>query len=403
VAKSIKEIIMDQNKMIKKENSEATSHPIRVLLIDDQMIIVEGIKKILGTEGDIEFFYCTDGRKAIETALRVAPTVILQDLIMPEVEGMNIVRFFRAHPKTRDVPLVILSSKEDPIVKAQGFALGANDYLVKIPDPVELIARIRYHSKSYGYLQERNAAHQLILDELQEAESYVKALLPPPLTQGSCLTDSVFIPSTQLGGDAFGYQWLDEENLMIYLLDVCGHGVGAALLAVSALTPLTSRSLPGVNYHDPSAVLTKLNELFPMEKYFDRYFTMWYGVINFKKMTITYACGGHPPAVLVAKNKEPQSLKVPGFIIGGMSDSIYPVGEIAWSPGDKLYLFSDGAFELRVPGREMLSLQEFIALLGQYRNQDYDLPTIYRNLQQIQGDDHFEDDFTLVEFRLGPS
>ena len=110
--------------------------PIRVLLIDDQAIIAEAVRRMLASETDILFHYCSDPTAAIRTATELEPTVILQDLVMPDIDGLLLVRFFRANPATRDVPLIVLSTREDPQVKAEAFALGASDYLVKLPDKI---------------------------------------------------------------------------------------------------------------------------------------------------------------------------------------------------------------------------------------------------------------------------
>src|SRR5262249_36717966 len=123
--------------------------PVTVLLIDDQPIVGEAVRRLLAGEPDIRFHFCSDPAKAIPLANELAPTVLLQDLVMPDIDGLTLVKFFRANAATRDVPLIVLSSKEEPVIKAQAFGLGANDYLVKLPDPIELIARIRYHSRSY--------------------------------------------------------------------------------------------------------------------------------------------------------------------------------------------------------------------------------------------------------------
>ena len=124
-------------------------HRITVLLVDDQAIIGEAVRRMLATESDIEFHHCSDPTQALATANAIRPTVILQDLVMPDVDGLTLVKFFRANPATRDVPMIVLSSKEEPATKAEAFALGANDYVVKLPDRLELIARIRYHSRGY--------------------------------------------------------------------------------------------------------------------------------------------------------------------------------------------------------------------------------------------------------------
>ncbi|MFZ0932220.1 MAG: response regulator, partial [Syntrophobacteraceae bacterium] len=124
-------------------------HKTTVLMIDDQATVARAVGKMLRGESDIEFHFCQNPAKAIKTAIEINPTVILQDLVMPKIDGLTLVKLFRSNEKTRDIPLIVLSSKEEPAVKAKAFKLGANDYVVKLPDRVELIARIRYHSKGY--------------------------------------------------------------------------------------------------------------------------------------------------------------------------------------------------------------------------------------------------------------
>src|SRR5687767_1206708 len=104
------------------------SFPIKVLLIDDQAIVGETVRRMLAEEPNLEFRYCSDPTTALDVANEFQPTVILQDLIMPDIDGLQLVKFFRANPSTRDIPLVVLSSKEEPVIKAKAFALGANDY-----------------------------------------------------------------------------------------------------------------------------------------------------------------------------------------------------------------------------------------------------------------------------------
>ncbi|AFY48757.1 histidine kinase,Response regulator receiver domain protein,histidine kinase [Nostoc sp. PCC 7524] len=124
-----------------------------VILIDDQLIIGEAVCRILSSDSNISFHYLSDPTQAIQQAIALSPTVILLDMVMPEMDGLMLLRWFRSHPATRDIPIVMLSSKEEAKLKADAFAEGANDYLIKLPDPVELIARIRYHSKAYNNLK----------------------------------------------------------------------------------------------------------------------------------------------------------------------------------------------------------------------------------------------------------
>lgn len=147
-----------------------TQHRITVLLVDDQPMIGEAVRRMLAAEQDIDFHYCPDPIQAIKVANQVEPTVILQDLVMPEIDGLTLVRYFRANQPTREVPLIVLSSKEEPVTKAEAFALGANDYMVKLPDKLEVIARIRYHSKGYINLLERNEAYNALLESQKQLE-----------------------------------------------------------------------------------------------------------------------------------------------------------------------------------------------------------------------------------------
>lgn len=148
----------------------------KVILIDDQVIIGEAVGRLLSCDINISFHYISDSTQAIQQAIALAPTVILLDMIMPGVDGLMLLRWFRSHPATQDIPIVMLSSKEDVKLKADAFADGANDYLIKLPDPVELIARIRYHSKAYNNLKALTTATTNAQLQAQQLQHTVKQL-----------------------------------------------------------------------------------------------------------------------------------------------------------------------------------------------------------------------------------
>lgn len=149
---------------------------ISVLLVDDQPMIAEAVRRALENEKDIEFHYCQDPSKAIKIANKIQPTIILQDLVMPEVNGLMMVKFFRVNKETNQVPIIILSTKEDPKVKSEAFSLGVNDYLVKLPDKIELIARLRYHSTAYLYHRQRDEAFAALEESQRQLHEANKAL-----------------------------------------------------------------------------------------------------------------------------------------------------------------------------------------------------------------------------------
>ncbi len=144
------------------ESELPQTYPIIVLLVDDQPIIGEAIRRQLANQRDITFHYCSDPAAALTFARQVKPTVILQDMVMPEVDGLTLARQFRQNPETKDIPIIVLSTKEDPTIKSEAFSAGANDYLIKLPDKIELIARIRHHSRSYLNQIQRDEAYRAL-------------------------------------------------------------------------------------------------------------------------------------------------------------------------------------------------------------------------------------------------
>lgn len=385
-----------------------TAHKIKVLLIDDQAIVGAAVKRMLEPETDIIFQFCQDPTQAIPAAAEFAPTVILQDLVMPDIDGLTMVKFFRVHPQLKNVPLIVLSSNEEAVTKAKAFELGANDYLVKLPDRIELIARIRYHSQGYINLLQRNEAYaallasrQALAAELAQAADYVVSLMPEPLPTGSITTAWRFFPSAQLGGDSFGYHWIDEDNFAMYLLDVCGHGVGSALLSVSAFNAIRSQTLPKTDFRLPQQVLATLNDAFQMEHHNNLYFTIWYGVFNRPSRELRFASGGHPPAFLVSREGELTKLMTNNLFIGGLPESTYQGSSVVVPPEAHLYIFSDGVYEVDHPGGEMWTLDELGAyVLDSRLGSGEDIDALYHKMQAYRGQDILDDDFSMLTIQF---
>ncbi|MCY3020933.1 MAG: SpoIIE family protein phosphatase [Planctomycetota bacterium] len=398
--------VEDRVTRIVRAPAAAQDYPPTVLLVDDQPFVGEAVRRMLAGEKDIRFHYCNDPTQALKLVEALAPTVILQDLVMPQMDGLALVRELRAYSTTRDIPLIVLSVKEEPAVKAEAFALGANDYLVKLPDKIELIARIRYHSRGYINLLQRNEAfrrleesQKALIAELAEAAEYVTSLLPEPLS-GRVSTAWKFIPSTQLGGDSFGYHWFDEDHLAMYLLDVCGHGVGAALLSISVMNVLRARTLPGTDFTEPGQVLTALNAAFPMENHNNMYFTIWYGVLNAAKRELSYCSGGHPPAVVVGCGTPPrvERLRTPSMAIGFSPEATYVAAQCPLEVGSRLYIYSDGVYELTRSTGKIWTLDEFIKCLAEPSVPGVpDLDRLLERARQVNGNPLFDDDYSLLQ------
>jgi len=396
-----------------------TQHRIKVLLVDDQATIGHAIRQMLLPESDIDFQFCSNPLEAIEIANTFQPTVILQDLVMPQVDGLMLVKFLRVAPATRDVPLIVLSSKEEPVTKAEAFARGANDYLVKLPDRLELIARIRYHSKGYINLLQRNEAYRQLAasqkhlaNEIDAASKYVASLLPEP-AQSPIWLDWRFVPCAELGGDSFGYHWLDDDHLAIYLLDVTGHGLGSALLSISVMNVLRAKSLPNTNFLVPGEVVGGLNEAFPMDNHGGKCFTIWYGVYNQHTRVLKYAGGGHPAALLYQTPgcETPEQLESTGPMMGMISWPLFDTLETVVQPGARLFVYSDGVHEIHLSDGGEWTFDEFVQFLSKAQrgeipgdNDSAEPPSpsdlLLKHVREISGLQILDDDYSIVEARF---
>jgi len=159
--------LLDFSEQVLTEDAQQQLGTPVVLLVDDQVMVAEGIRRMLQSESDIAFHYCADPSKAVQMATELQPTIILQDLIMPEIDGYTLVSNYRQNKETSNIPIIVLSTKENPNDKSTAFESGASDYLVKLPDKIELIARIRAHTKNYLTQLERDQAF-IALGELQK-------------------------------------------------------------------------------------------------------------------------------------------------------------------------------------------------------------------------------------------
>lgn len=252
--------------------------------------------------------------------------------------------------------------------------------------------RLRHEYRDRKTVEE---AEKLTLD-LKKASAYVQSLLPPPISNGPVAVDWHFEPSAVLGGDSFGYDWLDSERFAFYLVDVCGHGVGPAMHAVSVLNVLRQRSLVGVDFADPAQVLRKLNTAMPMEDHGEMFFSIWYGVYHRAARHLTFASAGHPPALLLT-GEQLHELHTPHLFLGMMPGGEFSGRSLTLAPGSQLCVFSDGVFEfITHEGRDwtLPAFRDLVteqAATGALQARD-----IHRTITRLARDGRLDDDFSLM-------
>ena len=297
----------------------------QILVIDDDTAVQELLRRTLKKQG-YEVTVASNGEDGVAQAQKLRPALIICDWIMPRLTGIDVCRRVKADPELSTTQFFLLTSLGSIADRVKGLDAGADDFISKPIELNELQARVRAGLRLHQLSRDLKIAKQSLEAELAEAAEYVQSLLPDPMTEPISI-EAKFIPSRQLGGDCFDYNWLDADYLAIYLLDVAGHGLRAALPSVAVLNLLRSRTLPNIDYYKPSDVLRALNTTFQMSYQNDKYFTIWYGVYNRISRQLVYASAGHPPAVLIsqspASTAKIQRLKTPGMPVGMFPDAPY--------------------------------------------------------------------------------
>jgi sigma-B regulation protein RsbU (phosphoserine phosphatase) len=248
-------------------------------------------------------------------------------------------------------------------------------------------------------LPEEVARREQLASELERARRYVEALIPAPLVRGPLRIEWCFVPSSVLGGDALGYHELGGGRIAIYVLDVCGHGVASAMHSASVLNAVRSQTLPSTDFADPSCVLKRLNDAFQMENQGGMYFSFFYGIVDPAERRIRYSSAGHPPAIVIgARGEVRDRLSVRNPPVGTSAGRRFRSAECAFEPGDRLYLFSDGAYEICDRDGRDRTIEEFEQELVASRRSDVagEPRRLYEAACAASETELLEDDFTML-------
>ncbi|TAG89561.1 MAG: response regulator [Oscillatoriales cyanobacterium] len=376
----------------------------QILVIDDDTAVQELLRRTLKKQG-YEVTVASNGEDGIAQAQKLRPALIICDWIMPRLTGIDVCRRVKADPDLSTTQFFLLTSLGSIADRVKGLDAGADDFISKPIELNELQARVRAGLRLHQLSRDLKIAKQLLEAELAEAAEYVQSLLPDPMVEPVSI-ESKFIPSRQLGGDCFDYNWLDSDYLAIYLLDVAGHGLRAALPSVAVLNLLRSRAIPNIDYYKPSDVLRSLNTTFQMSYQNDKYFTIWYGVYNRITRTLVYASAGHPPAVLISQSPTSQAkvqqLRTPGMPVGMFPDARYIDNSCDVEDFSTLYIFSDGVYEINQPDGNIWGLDPFVDLLAAYNGGTADqLELVLNYTQKLNAKAVFDDDWSLLKINFG--
>lgn len=391
-------------------DSPDAAHPMigRILVVDDQPANRDVLVRRLQRNG-LQTSVAENGAEALSLIGTGSYDLVLLDIMMPIMDGYETLVRLKSNEATRHIPVIMISALDELESVIRCIEAGAEDYLPKPFDPTLLRARINaclekksLRDKEQNYLQQILQTQKRLTHELEEAEEYLRSLFPVPAESPLQVTWK-HQSCSELGGDALGYHWIDETHFAMYVLDVCGHGVGASLLSATAINVLRSGSLPVSDMRQPAEVLGTLNNMFLIEQQNNRFFTIWYGVFNIETRTLTYGGAGHPAALLFtpgAGHPSLHRLKSTGAIIGIIEGMDYQQLTCSIPEGSHLIVLTDGCFEVIHGDGSMMDAEVLDHFLIEHIQEDDMAEAWFLECQRRRGDTTLDDDFTLLRIRF---
>jgi sigma-B regulation protein RsbU (phosphoserine phosphatase) len=371
----------------------------RVLLVDDAKpnldILVEGLKS------DHKLSLALNGETALQIATRIPPDLVLLDIMMPGMDGYEVCRRLRQMPQTAEVPIMFLSSLEEVRNKTQGFEAGANDYLTKPFDMLEVKARVRSLLKAKAY---NDAVKEQIASELRVAREIQMGMLPHDFTAVEkayrVSFGAVLEPAREVGGDLYGVCAAGPERLVVFLGDVSGKGLPASMFMVRAisLARLLAREIP-----EPERILARLNDELAVDNPSGMFVTLLCAVFEPGSGRLTLANAGHCRPVLLLAHQPP------GWAVDGLGTALgfepglkFERTERTLQEGDTLVLYSDGVSEAFNLQEECYGNERLLADAGSLSGQSASDITsgLLQKVRSFAGNAPQSDDIAILTIKV---
>ncbi len=378
--------------------------PPSLLVVDDDPDILRIVKFFLAKQ-NYEVYAATNGEEAL-TLLDQHQEIelILSDVMMPKINGLDLLKLIRQDPRFAEIPLILISAEGETSQKVAGLNLGADDFITKPFNFDELMARVRNHLRLRRLQKELVLANdllkrqnELLLEDLETAKGVQMALMPDhfPKSKEYCLA-SRYLPVERLGGDLFDVVSLEGGNKIgIIILDVVGHGVAAAL--ITAMTKITFRNAC-FNSMDPGEVLNQMNhELYLNLK--SGYVTAFYAVYDISSKTLTYASGGHPP-LLVHRPSEDKiiELQPQATFLGFFEKVDFHSDAASLQTGDRIIFYTDGLFESQNEQGDPYGMDRVFDMIKKNNGMEIHpfLNALLDDLHNFMASQSLDDDITIV-------
>jgi len=397
------------------ERGERATEDGVLLVADDNEMNRDMLARRLSRRG-FTVVTAADGQEALDRIAERSFDVIVLDIMMPRVDGMEVLSRVRQTTGAADLPIIMATAKSETQDVVRALEMGANDYVTKPLDFQVVLARVGTQLALKRAREELKSAHARMKADLEAAARIQQALLPtdlPDIPGVKCAWR--YRACDELAGDAVNIFRVDDRHLCLYVLDVSGHGVPASLLSVSVTRSLTLHAdrsslvrIPredgaGFTVTSPAEVARRLNVIYPMgDRGAHAYFTLCYGILDVQTSRFRFTCAGHPGPVLVRRDGTVSSLDVPALPIGMLENAEYEEATIDLLPGDRLYLYSDGLTEESNPSGDEFGEDRVQAIVAQNQELTLDesLDALIGGITAWHGSDRFSDDLSIAALEI---
>ncbi|OAN53237.1 PP2C family protein-serine/threonine phosphatase [Magnetospirillum moscoviense] len=338
------------------------------LVVDDTPINRELMFVLLETQGIGRIDTAADGVEALDRVARQMPDIVLLDIMMPRMDGLEFLTRFRANPDWADIPVLVTTALNDSDDRARAFDRGATDYVAKPIDRRELTARVGVHLRNRLMMQSLKTYRDRLQQDLAIATAMQAALLPSADQLESCARRygrhlaAVTRPSSEVSGDLWGWFPLDSQRFAVWLADFSGHGVAAAINTFRLHVILGSG--PGA---DPAALLTRLNESLVDVLPRGQFATMLYAVCDTVAETLVFSSAGATAPIVIAPDGRARLHPASSLPLGVRRATVYGNVELAFPKGAALMLYSDGLSEAADPTGKHLGEEAVMELAAELK------------------------------------
>jgi len=333
----------------------------RVLIVDDVKANVDVLVEALKNEYRLSV--ALNGESALRSVEKNPPDIVLLDIVMPGIDGYEVCRRLREAEATRELPIMFLSSLEDVNDKTRGFELGANDYLTKPFEILEVKARVQSLLKAKAYA---DAVKEAMARDLRIARDIQMGILPAdlrPCTDGTGLDiHAVLEPAQEVGGDLYEVLRPADDRVVVAVGDVSGKGIPASLFMAVTITIVRSMAR---QFEQPDEILRRVNDELAAQNPSGMFATLQCAVVDLRSERVTCASAGHPPLVIVSPGQPPrlagEATGVPAGLCAG--NEVTPTS-MDLRAGDMLVMYTDGVTEAMNSSRDLFGEERLLAHLA---------------------------------------